>query len=191
MSRFLKFLKMTGTMFLAGGVIAFGLYFGLNALLGHSPIVVAVPFVHVAQYSSQYPLPYLLSIAFIFAVVSAFWLTVLMPRLPKFRLFQIALIPLFVVLLTGPIWGMLWVYHDMQAGFFPDFSQMIDYLLFGARQGLFFAFNGAVFSFPLNILAYALANLLLLIFMRRLVSAPPLLKSNSGFQERGLGGEAE
>ena len=94
-----------------------------------------------------------------------------MPRLPRFRRLQVALIPCLAVLFTGPIWGMLWVYHDMQAGFFPDFSRMIDYLLFGAQQGWFFAFSGAVLSFPLNVLAYAIACLLLLVFARRFVSA--------------------
>lgn len=81
-----------------------------------------------------------------------------------------AIVPFFAVLLTGPIWGMLWVYHDMQAGFFPDFPRMMEYLLFGAQQGLFFAFNGALFSFPLNILAYAVAYILLLVFSRWFVS---------------------
>src|SRR3970040_2116710 len=136
MSRLSRFTTMLGLMFATSGMSAFGLYFGLRAFLGHSPLEVVVPFAHIAPYLNRYPIPYLLSIAFIFALVSALWYAVITDTFPRFRWFQIAMIPFLVVLLTGPVWGMLWVYHDMEAGFFPDFPGMMGYLLFRAQQGV-------------------------------------------------------
>jgi hypothetical protein len=62
---------------------------------------------------------------------------------------------------------MLWVYDDMRAGFFPTVPVMMDYLGWGAKQGLFLGLNGAMASFPLNAVAYVVAYLLLLAVARR------------------------
>jgi len=110
----------------------------MRTLLGRPPIVIAVPLAHVTQYQNQYPLPYLVAIAFMFALVGTVWLTAIAPRAYRLHSLQIALVPFLTVLLVGPFWGMLWAYHDMQAGFFPDTPHMIDYLLFGAQYGFFF-----------------------------------------------------
>jgi hypothetical protein len=53
------------------------------------------------------------------------------------------------------------------AGFFPPFSQMIDYLLFGARQGLYLPLIVVLSSLPFSLLAYGAACLLLVIFVKR------------------------
>jgi hypothetical protein len=167
MSQLAKFAKITGVLFSAAGAVAFILYFGMIVLRGQSPIVVAIPLAHVAPYLAEYPVPYLLTMAFVFAVVSALWLMLVMPRFTRFRFLQIMLLPWIALIVAGPIWGMLWVYHDMQAGFFPAFSQMIDYLLFGAQQGLFWLLVIALASVPFNLLAYGAACLLLVLFVKR------------------------
>jgi hypothetical protein len=169
MNRLRMFFKIATLMFITSGTAACGLYFGMQALLGHPPIVVAVPLAHVAQYQNQYPIPYLLTFAFVFAVVSALWLVRLRSRRSRLRPIHIAAIPFVAVLLAGPIWGMLWTYHDIQAGFFPGFQQMVDYLLFGAQYGLFFSLNGAVQSLPFSLLAYIAAVILVSVFMKRFV----------------------
>jgi len=71
------------------------------------------------------------------------------------------------------VWGMLRVYHDMQAGFFPAFPQMIDYLLYGVQQGVLFALNVALFSLPLNLLAYGAACRLVVLCIKRFGSEQP------------------
>jgi hypothetical protein len=81
----IKFFKIAGMMFSISSVAAFALYFGVQALLGHPPIIAAVPLAHVAQYHNQYPIPYLLAVTAVFALVSAFWLAVIAPKFTRFR----------------------------------------------------------------------------------------------------------
>lgn len=173
MRRFKRFGKIFGLMFVTAGAAAFLLYFGMKALSGRSPIGIFVLFVHFAPYHDLYPIPYLLAIALVFAAVSAWWLVFVMPRFVRLRFLQIMLLPWIALFISGPMWGMLWVFHDMQGGFFPALRQMIDYLLFGARQGVFFALNAALFSVPLNLLAYGAACLLLVMFVKRFGSEQP------------------
>ncbi len=175
MSQVKKFGRIAGLLFVTTSAAAFLLYFGMKALNGRSPIAVFIPFAQVqaAPYHDLYPIPYLLAIALVFAVVSALWLMLITPRFTRFRLLQIILLPWIALMLAGPVWGMLWVYHDMQAGFFPAFPQMIDYLRFGAQQGLYFTLAVVQFSLPLNLLAYGAACLLLVMFVKHFVSEQP------------------
>ncbi|CAG0929362.1 hypothetical protein TFLX_01279 [Thermoflexales bacterium] len=167
MSQLKKFGRMFGLMFVTAGATAFLLYFGMKALNGRTPIAIYVLFVHFAPYHELYPIPYLLIIVLVFAIVGALWLIFIALRFIRFRFLQIIVLPWMAVLLASPVCGMLWVYHDMQAGFFPAFPQMIDYLLFGAQQGVLFALNVVLFSMPLNLLAYGVACLLLVMFAKR------------------------
>jgi hypothetical protein len=167
MSQFKKFARTAGLLFVIASAVAFLLYFGMKALSGRSPIIVMIPFRPIIPYYDRHPVPYLLVIAFIFAVVSALWLTFILPRFTRFRFLQIVALPWIALMLASSVWGMLWAYHDMQAGFFPPFPQMIDYLLFGAQAGLYFALDSALFSAPMNLLAYGAACLLLMIFVKR------------------------
>jgi hypothetical protein len=167
MSQVVKFARITSALFIAAGAAAFFLYFGMIALRGQSPIIVAIPLAHIAPYLDEHPIPYLLTIAFIFAVVGALWLMFIMPRFTRFRFLQIMLLPWITLLVAGPVWGMLWTFHDMQAGFFPSFPQMINYLFFGAQQGLLWVLIIALYSLPFSILAYAAACLMLIMFVKR------------------------
>lgn len=167
MNRFASFIKITGVLFIVSSIAAFSLYFGLRGLLNQLPVIIWVPFAHLTFYHDQHPVPYLLSISLIFALIGALWLTVIAPKFSKYHRLQMALLPILTVLLTGPIWGMLWVYDDMRAGFFPPFPVMMGYIGWGAKQGLFLGLNGAIASFPLNVVAYVVAYLLLLAVARR------------------------
>jgi hypothetical protein len=167
MSQFTKFGKIFGWIFITAGAAAVLLYFGLRALSGRSPITVFVLFAHFTPYQDFYPIPYLLAITLIFAVVGALWLTFIMPRFTRLRFGQIMLLPWIALLLAGPVWGMLWAYHDMQAGFFPPFPQMVDYLWYGVRKGIYIALSSAWYSAPFNLLAYSVACLLVALGVKR------------------------
>ena len=167
MKQFKKFAKIAGLLFVTTSVVAFLFYFVTKVLSGRSPIVVGSPLAHITPYLDLQPVPYLLTIAFIFAVVSALWLMFIRPHFTRFRFLQIISLPWIALMLAGPVWGMLWVYHDMQAGFFPTFPQMIDYLLFGVRQGLYLPLIVVLSSLPFSLLAYGAACLLLVIFVKR------------------------
>jgi hypothetical protein len=151
-------------MFVASTVAAMVLYFGLQLALGRSPILVAVPFLHVTQYHARFPLPYLLAVSLTFSLTSAAWLVAVAPRTTRFRPVHIAALPLLSALLAGPLCGMIWVYHDMLAGFFPAPSDALGYMLSGARSGFRLAPIVILYSWRLSIPAY-LAGISLLIFM--------------------------
>ncbi len=149
--------------------LAFTLYFGLTAILKHSPIL--VPIGHITDYLGQSPVLYLASIAGVFALVSTTWITLVFPKFQRFRLLQIMTLPFVVLFVSGPVWGIIYIYHDMQAGYFPVFSQMVEYLWFGVTQGLFIAPIAAISSFPLNVISYTLAYIVLYMISQPVASS--------------------
>lgn len=166
MGRLFSFLKSWGLMFIASTVAAMVLYFGLQLALGSSPILVAVPFLHITQYHTRFPLPYLLAVSLAFSLTSAAWLVAVAPKTTRFRLVHVAALPLLSAFLAGPLCGMIWVYQDMLAGFFPPPSDALRYMLSGARSGFRLAPIVILYSWRLSLPAY-LAGISLLIFMMK------------------------
>lgn len=61
---------------------------------------------------------------------------------------------LLATLVIGSVLGgVLWKYHDMQAGYFPDGSRMSADFLWGAWTGLWIGPVIVLLSIPLNVLA--------------------------------------
>jgi hypothetical protein len=98
-------IKSTGVLFIVSNIAAFSLYFGLRALLNQPPVIIWVPFAHLTFYHDQHPVLYLLSISLIFALIGALWLTVIAPKFSRLHQFQMALLPILTVLVTGPVLG--------------------------------------------------------------------------------------
>jgi hypothetical protein len=159
MKRIPIFAKAFLWLFVSSGAAAFALYFGLRARFGLSPIL--FPFMRARPYYDEHPIPFLLSLAVIYAVAGSFWLVFIAPKVKSFRWAQIGIIPCLSVVLVGPLWGVIAIYYDMEAGFFPPFSAMIHYLAWGAQQGLIAGPISALLSFPINLVSYTIAYSLL------------------------------
>ena len=75
------------------------------------------------------------------------------------RLFWSAFIIGATILISSPFGGMLWHYHDMQAGFFPkDWISVL--LLDGTTMGLQFGWLIIALSFPYSFLGIIVSHLI-------------------------------
>ena len=158
-------LKLFLAIFTLSCLLGLAFYFGLKELLGLLPF--QQPFVRVFPYPNSQPIPYIVAIAFAFATISSFWLERIAPKKFRHPLLQIAFVPFVALLLAGTLCGMIWVYHDMQAGYFPDSPVFQQHIWWGAKTGLGLSIFAAIASFPLNILSYIVAYLIVFTIWKR------------------------
>lgn len=143
------FFHAFGLVFLPSSVVSLGLYYGINALGGH-PFSCGY-FFRCWAYWEIYPIPYLLALALTYAGVCGIWFSTYGRRIKRFPKLQLAALPIVSLFPAGFLGGMLWAYHDMAAGFFPEFPRMIGYIWDFAWTGFLAAPFIALTSFPLNI----------------------------------------
>lgn len=160
------FAKVFLFTFLVSGITGSALYFGLRTLLKQSPIVFTYP--RGIPYYDQHPAPFLISLSFIFALISSVWMVLIVPRIKssRFQWVLMGIIPFVTVIIAGLVWGIIAIYYDMKAGFFPPFPSMLNYIWWGAQQGLLIGPVSAWVSFPINLISYVIAYLLLFALMR-------------------------
>ncbi|MBP9773515.1 MAG: hypothetical protein KBD00_02690 [Candidatus Peribacteraceae bacterium] len=107
------------------------------------------------MYPDQHPLQYIAIISFIFALLNAVWIVAVRKKFSqKMKWLQITFIAFLSALISCVLCGMLWIYHDMQAGYFPSHDAMIAYLKWGAVQGFFLGPLIVAFSIPMNLLSF-------------------------------------
>ena len=102
-------------------------------------------------YHEQHPMQYIGIVAVSYALVAALW-TVCMkrPRRGVSRMLEVLVVILVALALACPLGGMLWHFHDMQAGFFPNF--WLRKLLGGFADGLMIGPRLIFYSFPYNLI---------------------------------------
>ena len=125
------------------------LYSLVSLLMGGS----AFPWVLFGwNYQVEYPMQYICVVAVCYALVAALW-TVCMKRQRRgvLRVLEVLAVILVALVLACPLGGMLWHFHDMLAGFFPDF--WLRKLLGGFVDGLVVGPRLVFYSFPYNLMA--------------------------------------
>ena len=102
-------------------------------------------------YHEQHPMQYIGIVAVSYALVAALW-TVFMkrPRRGVSRMLEVLAVILVALALACPLGGMLWHFHDMQAGFFPNF--WLRKLLGGFADGLMIGPRLIFYSLPYNLI---------------------------------------
>ena len=125
-----------------------GLYRLVSLLMGE-PAFAWIPCMFV--YHEQHPMQYIGVVAVCYALVAALW-TVCMkrPRRGVSRMLEVLAVILVALALACPLGGMLWHFHDMQAGFFPNF--WLRKLLGGFADGLMIGPRLIFYSFPYNLI---------------------------------------
>lgn len=103
-------------------------------------------------YHYTHPMQYIGVVAACYALVATIW-TVFMKRMRTGlkRFLEILSVILVSLVLACPLGGMLWHFHDMQAGFVPSFWQQK--LLNGFSEGLLLGPILILLSIPFNIIS--------------------------------------
>jgi hypothetical protein len=153
-----RFLAAFGLSFLVsfagGSVVFFVLRFIIQGYDGHTPIAY---WFRMTMYPDGHPFQYAFIVAVTFALLTTIWTVWLSARLHRMRWLQIAAIIALTVEISGVLGGVLYMFHDMQAGYFPDRDIMMDRFIWGAGTGAVLGPIIVAFSVPLNALCFAIA----------------------------------
>jgi hypothetical protein len=100
-------------------------------------------------YHESHPYEYIFIPCFIYAII----FTCLAPWIKKrkYNFIYIIFFILLSVIISSPLGGLLWEYHDMKAGFFPEGKLLTDKLLEGFTLGISIGWIIIAMSIPYNI----------------------------------------
>lgn len=149
-----NFARRLGFYWLASFLLASGGYFLLWVVLTSHAVFGA--WYRMFLYHWEHPLPYIVIPCFFYGILAA-WLTGRFAKVKsiKGQMGWTALIVGLTLLLSSPFGGMLWHYHDMQAGYFPDHWLWI-FLSKGISWELTMGWLIVLLSFPYNLLGVVL-----------------------------------
>ena len=137
----------------------------------------------------EHPALFLLTITLISSILSALWVTFLVPKYKKYFLTQILVIPWISLIVISPIWGFIWsVYLRSPQYFVEHYSNnptAVMWLFYRTdiTSGLGWGWLSAVQSFPINVLSYT-TYCLLLFASHKLFSNTVSGKAVSSFTEK-------
>jgi hypothetical protein len=155
------------------GVSAVLLFYGVRLMIGDNPYRAVV---HINMFIRGYelreidkqPLPYLLAIVLVSSVIGALWMTFIAPKYARYLQAQILVLPWISVIITSPIWGIIWSINLRSPQYFVEHFQsdpkamMWLFYRTDAMSGLTLGWLSAIQSFPINLLSYlAFCSLLL------------------------------
>ena len=120
-------------------------------------------------YHVQHPMQYIGVVAICYAVVAAIWTARMKRRRTgALRILEVLAVILVALILACPLGGMLWHFHDMQAGFFPDFwpRKLIGGFIDGLMVGPLLVFYSFPYSFVGLVVGYFVTTCLNSFFYR-------------------------
>lgn len=102
-------------------------------------------------YHYEHPIQYILIPCFFFGILATIFLEKFSRQILLKQLQILILISSITILISSPFGGILWNYHDMQAGYFPVnwFEKMVKN---GIEMGLFMGWLIVALSIPYNLL---------------------------------------
>jgi hypothetical protein len=149
------FAKAFGIFFIisfGGGVLMYSLLALISErLLGHPWVFGAV--YRMFPYHWAHPFQYIFIVATVYSLLASTWATFWSDASGWRRWLQITLVLGISIMASSIPGGILWKFHDMQAGFFPEGSRMVSDFLWGAEAGLWVGPVIVLLSIPLNALA--------------------------------------
>jgi hypothetical protein len=164
-------LKSFSFLFVTTSIAAYLLFFGVDRLQGnyayHSPVYIFNGYFGYFLWEiRQQPFAYLLSISFFLSLLGALWLGLVVPRTRRFHALQALAVPWIAMLITSPVWGLIWSMYRWPPQGFSDTSIMMMFYRHDIGVGLSLGWLSAIISFPINILSYIVVYILLLISKR-------------------------
>jgi hypothetical protein len=100
------------------------------------------------------PVTYLSSIALVSAIVGASWTGFIATRFSRLIWLQILIVPWIAVILTGPVWGLIWSVNHWPASSFGNHAVLMLFRKTDIVTGLSLSWLSAAQSFPLNLFSY-------------------------------------
>lgn len=146
-------------LFLTTIVTAFLLFFAVDFANGaapnNAPVVVSNGFHRYSLWEiAANPYPYLLSISFFFSFLGAFWVTKVAPRYKNYSYLQIFVIPWLALIVTSPVWGLIWSINRWPPQGFSSSDVMMLFYKHDVMVGLTLGWLSGLLSFPINIISY-------------------------------------
>jgi len=130
-------------------LLAIGVYYILWLIMPSHRVFGA--FFHMNLYHYRYPVPYILIVCFFYGIVATLFTDRFVRQTQLRQIITTLIIVILTVLISSPFGGMLWHYHDMQAGFFPgDWKRKM--VKNGIRDGLSIGWFIIAISIPYNII---------------------------------------
>ena len=151
----MRFAKAFGIFFLTsfgGGVLIYSLLALIAEKLFGEPMVFGILY-RMFAYHWEHPFQYIALVAILYSFFASVWATLWSNVTGWLRWVQITLVLGITSLSSCVLGGVLWKFHDMQAGFFPERSKMLSDFLWGASAGLWIGPTIVSLSIPINILA--------------------------------------
>lgn len=144
--------------------VAVGGYWMLQTVFGQRHVFGGL--YRMFLYHEQHPVPYLGLVALVYSVLAAAW--GVRTRAVGWR-WHLGLLGVLVatLLLSSAAGGMLWTWHDMQAGYVPPWGRSIAALAGGAVNGVLLGWLIVGLSFPFNVLTTGLAYGATYLLLRR------------------------
>jgi hypothetical protein len=155
-------------------IAAFLLFNGTKLIIGDNPYrtVIKLSMLYKTirfREIDLHPLPYLLSIVLISSIAGALWTAFIAPEHGKYIKLQILSLPWICVIITSPIWGLIWSISLRSPQDFieqnPHDPKAVMWLFYktDAISGLTTGWLSAIQSFPINILSYVVFCILLIL----------------------------
>jgi hypothetical protein len=168
------FLKSFCFLFASTSVAAFLLFYGTKLMMGnnphHSPILITDGYHGYYLWEiSEHPFAFLLTIAFFTSVLGTLWITKLAPKYTHYHGLQLLIIPWIALILTSPVWGLIWSIYRWPPQSFTDSSVMMLFYRHDAIVGLSLGWLSAIISFPINVLSYIIVCILLSVGKRTFI----------------------
>jgi len=160
-----------GFLFITTSIAAFIVFFGVRFIRGNttyeSPVYVFNGYFGYSLWEiADYPFDFLLSISFFLALSGAFWIAFVAPYKKRYHSLQALAVPWIAVILTSPVWGLIWSMNRWPPGHFTDPDMMMLFYRHDITVGLTLGWLSAIISFPLNLVSYSTVYALLLIAKR-------------------------
>ncbi len=149
--------------------LAAGVYYALRIVMPGGHVFGALYRMFLYHYS--HPLPYIALVCFWYGIAATLFLGLFRRGTWLQRIGITVLIAILTTAVASPFGGMLWHYHDMQAGYFPEgwAPKMVSK---GVAEGLGLGWLIVGLSIPYNLIGLAAAHFLHRYAARRFAKRP-------------------
>jgi hypothetical protein len=149
-----EFARLFGILFVTAFSGGIGSYWLLHSALGQRHVFGAL--YRMFLYHEQHPAQYIAIVAFFYALLVAAWGVRSHSTGWRWHRSLLAIFAL-TLLLSSAAGGVLWTFHDMQAGYFPPWGRRLAMFEDGIVSGITLGWLIFLLSFPLNVITTFLA----------------------------------